>query len=118
LLHAVVAILVELSVFAKIVDAIKGCELNVVIPLKVEVDLSEPIVTTPPDKLVPIFIVEFIKVPCKLFVINVPRIVVDIFIFPKVRPPVPPLDKLDPIVIGTVLVWALISFVRIPPVKY
>jgi hypothetical protein len=58
LVHAVVAILVELSVFVKMVELIKGCEVNVVIPLKLEVEVSVPIVMVPVVKLPPIVIAE------------------------------------------------------------
>ena len=51
--QAVVAILVELSVFAKMVELIKGCEVNVVIPLKLEVEVAVPILMDPVVKLAP-----------------------------------------------------------------
>jgi hypothetical protein len=51
--QAVVAILVELSVLAKMVELIKGCEVNVVTPLKLEVEVAVPILMDPVVKLAP-----------------------------------------------------------------
>jgi hypothetical protein len=56
LVQAVVAILVELSVLVKMVELIRGCEVNVVTPLKLEVEVAAPMVMVPVVKLVPIFI--------------------------------------------------------------
>lgn len=70
MVQAVVAILVELSVFAKMVELIRGCEvkvaipfivvapLNVVAPLKVLVEVAVPKVIVPVVKLAPIVIAE------------------------------------------------------------
>ena len=76
MVHAVVAILVELSVFAKMVELIRGCDvkvvipfivvaplkvvapLNVVAPLKVVVEVAVPKVIVPVVKLAPIVIAE------------------------------------------------------------
>jgi len=54
----VVATFVELSVFAKMVDVISGCEVNVVTPLKVDVDVAVPKVKDPVVKLAPIVMEE------------------------------------------------------------
>ena len=70
MVHAVVATLVELSVFAKMVELIRGCEekvaipfivvapLNVVAPLKVVVEVPVPKVIVPVVKLAPIVMAE------------------------------------------------------------
>ena len=70
MVHAVVAILVELSVFAKMVELIRGCDVkvaipfivvapfNVVAPLKVVVEVPVPKVIVPVVKLAPIVIAE------------------------------------------------------------
>jgi len=64
LVQAVVGILVELSVFAKMVELIRGCEekvvipLNVVAPFKAVVEVPEPIAIDPVVKLDPINIEE------------------------------------------------------------
>jgi hypothetical protein len=54
LVQAVVAILVELSVLVKMVELIRGCEVNVVTPLKLEVEVAVPILMDPVVKLAPI----------------------------------------------------------------
>jgi hypothetical protein len=56
--QAVVAILVELSVFAKMVELMIGCEVNVVTPLKVELEDAVPILIEPVVKLPPIVMEE------------------------------------------------------------
>jgi hypothetical protein len=61
LVQAVVAILVELSVLVKMVELIRGCEVNVVTPLKLEVEVSVPMVMVPVVKLVPIFMKELVE---------------------------------------------------------
>jgi hypothetical protein len=65
--HAVVAILVELSVFNKGDELIKGCEVNVVAPLNVEVDVAVPIVTDPVVKFPPIIIAEVAELALIVF---------------------------------------------------
>jgi hypothetical protein len=54
LVQAVVAILVELSVFAKMVELIRGCDVKVVIPFIVVVEVPVPKVIEPVVKLAPI----------------------------------------------------------------
>ena len=61
--HAVVAIFVELFVLAKMVEVIRGCEVNVVIPFKVVVDVPVPTATDPPDKFAPIVSTELALAP-------------------------------------------------------
>jgi hypothetical protein len=73
LVHAVVATLVELSVFVKMVELMIGCDvkvaipftvvapLNVVAPLKVVVEVAVPKVIEPVVKLDPIVIAEVIE---------------------------------------------------------
>jgi hypothetical protein len=58
LVHAVVAILVELSVFAKMVELIRGCDVKVAIPFNVLVEVPVPKVIEPVVKLAPIVIAE------------------------------------------------------------
>jgi hypothetical protein len=58
LVQAVVAILVELSVFAKMVELIRGCDVKVAIPLKVVVEVPVPKVIVPVVKLAPMVIAE------------------------------------------------------------
>ena len=83
--HAVVAILVELSVFNKGDELIKGCEVNVatpfnvvaplnvvapvnvVAPLNVEVDVAVPIVTDPVVKFPPKVIAEVAELALIVF---------------------------------------------------
>ena len=101
--HAVVAILVELSVLARIVELIRGCDEKVVTPLNMEVEVPVPKVSDPPDKLVPIVISEVAELAFMIFTVRVeafrsdtfvvPNIVVEAFSEPTIR--VPP-DKLDP----------------------
>ena len=54
MVQAVVAILVELSVFAKMVELIRGCDVKVVIPFIVVVEVPVPKVIEPVVKLAPI----------------------------------------------------------------
>ena len=71
--HAVVAILVELSVFNKGDELIKGCEVNVatpfnvVAPLNVVVDVAVPIVTDPVVKFPPKVIAEVAELALIVF---------------------------------------------------
>jgi hypothetical protein len=80
LTHAVVAILVVLFVLAKMVEVIRGCEVKVVIPFKVVVDVAEPTASVPPDKLVPSVIAELIVVGCIVFTYIVDVLTVDALI--------------------------------------
>jgi len=70
---------VELFVLAKIMDEIRGCEVNVVIPLKVEVELDVPTVNDPPDKLEPIVIAEVALEGCITFTYIVDTLKTDAF---------------------------------------
>ena len=70
---------VELFVLAKIMDEIRGCEVNVVIPLKVDVELAVPKVKDPPDKLEPIVIAEVAPEGCITFTYIVDTLKTDAF---------------------------------------
>ena len=78
--HAVVAIFVELFVLDKIADVIRGCEVNVVIPFKVVVDVPDPSATDPPDKFEPIVSAEVAVVGCIVFTYIVEVLIVDAFV--------------------------------------
>ena len=54
MVHAVVGIFVLLSVFAKMVELIRGCDVKVVIPFIVVVEVPVPKVIEPVVKLAPI----------------------------------------------------------------
>jgi len=78
--HAVVATLVVLFVLAKMVEVIRGCEVNVVTPFIVFVAVPAPIAKVPPDKLVPSVIAEVRVVGCIVFTYIVDVLTVDALI--------------------------------------
>ena len=67
LVHAVVGIFVLLSVFARMVELIRGCDVKVVTPFKVEVEVAVPIATEPVVKFAPILIAEDTDEPLIVF---------------------------------------------------